>query len=148
MGKRPTNSGMRPYVMRSVCSTWRSTSFSALRAPDACRSLQHTPCQSYHTWCEPSNKHVFIWTFSVLRSLTAHVNNSADPKCQLLATKDESASVIKLKDSSDLLLLRPDAAGDWSRAYQNLQLSEKTSTGTVRSFSVLAALCGTGTCIM
>lgn len=24
-GKRPTNSGISPYWMRSVCSTWRST---------------------------------------------------------------------------------------------------------------------------
>lgn len=43
MGNRPTNSGMSPYVIKSVCSTCCSTSSpSAFRAPDSCRALTHT----------------------------------------------------------------------------------------------------------
>ena len=33
MGKRPTNSGMRPYWIKSVCSTWRRTFEDTLACP-------------------------------------------------------------------------------------------------------------------
>ena len=42
MGKRPTNSGMRPYWIRSVCSTWRRTFEDTLACPlPKTLALQH-----------------------------------------------------------------------------------------------------------
>ena len=50
MGKRPTNSGMRPYWIRSVCSTWRRTFEDTLACPlPKTLALQHATCSALTT---------------------------------------------------------------------------------------------------
>ena len=50
MGKRPTNSGMRPYWIRSVCSTWRRTFEDTLACPlPRTLALQRAPCSALAT---------------------------------------------------------------------------------------------------
>ena len=74
MGKRPTNSGMSPYWMRSVCSTCRSTALEMADCAPPFALRMHTSDEQNSS---NSNNSVYS-NIIIVKSTNSHHNDSSN----------------------------------------------------------------------